>query len=143
MSDIDGPTFVRILKALEKYSSMIPPQQLAMLRSQETLQIFESTKPMNLLAMVMPDDNKIILTLGRKSFDMSMFVKKVGSLGRWRHRLSQVRGSSRLRPGHHLLHVPGPAHRTGQGSEVAARLGLSTAPLPTFLTSLTSSTVPP
>ena len=78
MSDIDGPTFVRILKALEKYCSMIPPQQLAMLRSQETLQIFESTKPMNLLAMVMPDDNKIILTLGRKSFDMSMFVKKVG-----------------------------------------------------------------
>ena len=78
MSDIDGPIFVRILKALEKYSSMIPPQQLAMLRSQETLQIFESTKPMNLLAMVMPDDNKIILTLGRKSFDMSMFVKKVG-----------------------------------------------------------------
>ena len=78
MSDIDGPTFVRILKALEKYSSMIPPQQLAMLRSQETLQIFESTKPMNLLAMVMPDDNKIILTLGRKSFDMSMFIKKIG-----------------------------------------------------------------
>ena len=78
MSDIDGPTFVRILKALEKYSSMIPPQQLAMLRSQETLQIFESTKPMNLLAMRMPDDNKIILTPGRKSFDMSMFVKKVG-----------------------------------------------------------------
>ena len=78
MSDIDGPTFVRILKALEKYSSMIPPQQLAMLRSQETLQIFESTKPMNLLATVMPDEDKIILTLGRKSFDMSMFVKKVG-----------------------------------------------------------------
>ena len=78
MSDIDGPIFVRILKALEKYSAMIPPQQLATLRSQETLQIFESTKPMNLLAMVMPDDNKIILTLGRKSFDMSMFVKKVG-----------------------------------------------------------------
>ena len=68
MSDIDGSTFVRILKALEKYSSMIPPQQLAMLRSQETIQIFESTKPMNLLAMVMTDDNKIILTLGRKSF---------------------------------------------------------------------------
>ena len=57
MSDIDGPTFVRILKALENYSSIIPPQQLAMLPSQETLQIFESTKPMNLLAMVMPDDN--------------------------------------------------------------------------------------
>ena len=45
MSDIDGPIFVRILKALEKYSAMIPPQQLATLRSQETLQIFESTKP--------------------------------------------------------------------------------------------------
>ena len=33
---------------------------------------------MNLLATVMPDEDKIILTLGRKSFDMSMFVKKVG-----------------------------------------------------------------
>ena len=91
---------------------------------------------MNLLAMVMPDDNKIILTLGRKSFDMSMFVKKVG--------FKVVDGTDYLK--HEALLDSDrdiTYHRTGQGSEVAARLGLSTAPLPTFLTSLTSSTLPP
>ena len=57
MSDIDGPTFVLILKALEKYSYIIPPDQLATLRDPATLKIFESTKPLSLLAMYicMPD----------------------------------------------------------------------------------------
>ena len=28
--------------------------------------------------MYMPDEDKVILTFGRKSFDMSMFVRKMG-----------------------------------------------------------------
>ena len=89
----------------------------------------------------MPDEDKIILTLGRKSFDMSMFVKKVG--------FKVVDGTDYLKyealldSDRDITYYQ--VHRTGQGSEVAARLGLSTAPLPTFLTSLTSSssTLPP
>ena len=83
MSDIDGLIFTRVLKALEKYSYIIPPDQLATLRDPATLQIFENTKSLSLLAMYMPDEDKVILTFGRKSFDMSMYmyVKKMGFKG--------------------------------------------------------------
>jgi hypothetical protein len=83
MSDIDGLIFTRVLKALEKYSYIIPPDQFATLRDPATLQIFENTNPLSLLAMYIPDEDKIILTFGRKSFDMSMYmyVKKMGFKG--------------------------------------------------------------
>jgi hypothetical protein len=78
MSDIDGAAFVKILNALEKYSSIIPPNQLTTLRHPDTLKIFESTAPLSLFALYMPDEDKIILTFGRKSYDMSMFVRNMG-----------------------------------------------------------------
>ena len=76
VSNLDGANFPKVLTLLEQNHADIPNGQLAALRAE--MSKFKECGQKEIIAMYMEEEDKVLVTLGRKAFDVSRMIVSVG-----------------------------------------------------------------
>ena len=77
VSNLDGANFPKVLTLLEQNHADIPNGQLEALRAEMPKECGQK----EIIAMYMEEEDKVLVTLGRKAFDVSRMIVSVPSVG--------------------------------------------------------------